>query len=138
METILQVVPATLAHVLPLLVLATGRKADTCGGLATVQDLCKNAQVFAVKDGGNVVGAYALEVHEFDRGVCLWVQAGAGHLEGIDLTATIHKVIEQQARAIGAKQLGLVTRRPALIKKLQLEGWQIVGTKMIKTLKAGA
>jgi hypothetical protein len=134
MEKTLNVTPCSVAEALPYLAQVTRPKADTSGGLATVQDVCRHAQAFRVDCDGQTVGAYALEVLEFDRGDCLWVQAGAGQLDGVDLTTSMVQVVETQARGIGAKQIGMITRRRALVRKLAAQGWQIAGVKMVKKI----
>ena len=134
MEKTLDVTPCSLAEALPFLVQVTRPKADTCGGLATVQDICRNSQVFKAVSDGQTVAAYAVEPYEFDRGVCLFVTAGAGALDGVDLSLTMCKVVEAQAQQVGAKQIGLMTRRPALIKKLKAQGWQVAGVKLVKKI----
>lgn len=134
MEKTLEVTPCDLSRALPYLVNVTRPKSDTSNGLATVQDVCRNAQVFAVTCEGQTVGAYAVEPLEFDRGVCLWVQAGAGHLDGVDLSQTIIRVIEGQAQQIGAKQVAMLTKRRGLAKKLSAMGWQIAAIKMVKKI----
>ena len=134
MEKTLKVTPCTVAEVLPYLAQVNRKKVDTSGGLATVQDVCKNAQAFAVDCEGKRVGAYALEVLEYDRGACLWINTGAGRLDGVDLTVSMANVVETQARAIGAKQIGMITRRRGLVDKLAAQGWEVVGIKMVKKL----
>lgn len=134
MEKTLEVTPCELSRILPFLVQATRPKSDTSGGLATVQDVCKHAQSFVVTDEGHDVGGYVVEPLEFDRGVCLWVTMGAGQVDGLDLTATMEKIVEVQARQIGASQIGMITKRRGLIKKLQANGWAVAGIKMLKKL----
>lgn len=134
MEKTLEITPCELADALPWLAQVTRPKADTNGGLATVQDICKNAQVFRVTSGGREVGAYAVEPYEFDRGTCLFVVAGAGRMEGVDLTASMARVVEIQAMQSGAKQVGMITHRRALANKLAAMGWQAVGIKMVKKI----
>lgn len=134
MEKTLTVHPCELGEALPFLVQITRPKADTCGGLATVQDICRHSQVFKVQDNGQTVAAYAVEPYEFDRGVCLFVTAGAGMLDGVDLTLTMQRVIEAQAQQVGAQQVGLMTRRPALIKKLKAQGYRVAGVKLVKKI----
>lgn len=134
METALTITTCELPEVLPVLARIGRPKYDTSGGLATVQDVCKAAQIFKVEQGGHLVGAYALETLEFDRGVCVWVSAGAGMLEGVDLASTMAGVVETQARAIGAQQVGMITKRRGLIKKLAAQGWTVAGVKMVKKI----
>lgn len=123
-----------MADVLPHLVTLTRPKCDTSGGLATVQDICKNAQAFKVETDGKTVGAYAVEALEFDRGICLWITAGAGTVDGVDLTDTMQKVWHVMAQQIGAKQIGLITKRRGLIRKLTAHGWTVAGVKMVKKI----
>lgn len=134
MEKTLTVTPCTLEQVLPWLVQATRPKADTTGGLATVQDLCRNAQAMRVEYEGQTVGAYAVEPVEFDRGVMLWIVAAGANVDGVDMTETLTKVIETQARKIGASRVGLITKRPGLIKKLKAMGYTVNGVSLGKKL----
>lgn len=134
-ETTLDVTPCSLAEALPFLVQVTRPKADTSAGLATVQDICRNSQVFKVQDGqGHTVAAYAVEPYEHDRGTMLFVTAGAGAMPGIDLSVTMCHTLEAQARQVGAKAVGLMTKRRGLIEKLKAQGWQMAGVKMVKKL----
>lgn len=133
-ETTLDVTPCSLAEALPYLVQITRPKADTSGGLATVQDVCRHSQVFKATCNGQTVAAFAVEPYEFDRGVCLFLTAGAGALDGVDLSATMLKVLEAQAAQIGARQVGMMTKRRGLIRKLQASGWQVAGVKLVKKL----
>lgn len=128
----LDVTPCGLDAVLELLQVCTRPKADTCGGLATVGDLCAGGQQFIVTNRGAVVGGYSLIPMQFDRGVCIWIQAGAGHLDGVDLSTLMARTVEAQARDAGARQVAMITKRPALVRRLLRQGWQIAGTKMTK------
>ena len=135
METTLNVIPCELSEVLPFLVQVTRPKADTCAGLASVQDICRNSQAFKVQDAsGSTVAAYALEPYQHDRGTMLFVTAGAGAMPGIDLSLTMCNTVETQARVIGAKAVGLMTRRNGLIEKLKAQGWTVAGVKLVKKI----
>lgn len=134
MAKILEVRRCELVEVLPLMEELTEPKTDTSCGLATVQDMCQNAQTFAVKHEGKTVAAYAVEPVQFDRGASMVIVAGAGGLEGVDLVASMQGFWEMQARQIGARQIETLTRRRGLVKKLSAMGWQVVGLKMVKKL----
>ena len=135
MEKTLDVIPCDLGEVLPYLVQVTKPKTDTCAGLASVQDICRHSQIFKVTDeAGNTVAAYAVEPYEHDRGTMLFVTAGAGAMPGIDLSLTMCKVVEAQAIDVGAKAIGLMTKRGGMIRKLKAQGWTVAGLKMVKKL----
>ena len=134
MEATLDINPCQVADVLPLLATLTRPKTDTSGGLATVQDFFAHSQVFKVTHNGQTVGAYAVDPQAFDRGICLWVQGLTGHIDGIDLTRTMEKVVTAQAQQIGARQVATLTKRRGLIRKLVACGWTVAGVKLVKKI----
>ena len=128
---ILRVVPSDPAAVLPLLDQVAAW--EIAAGLDTPASLVRDAYAFTViDDEGNTVGAYALRGQQLPAGVIVWLTAGQGKADDIDLTRDLLPHIERQAAA--ADYLAIRTLRPGLVKKLAAQGYQPAGTIMVKKL----
>lgn len=129
----LNLLPASLEEVAPLL--DPAQAFDTTAGAASIRELCQGATCYRVEtDQAEVVGAYALRMVRHEAGSVAWIQAGAGTLPAIDLTRSIVPAIEAQARAAGARQLAVTTRRNGLIRKLLRQGFEVSGITLRKNL----
>lgn len=107
-------------------------KSNSSLGAAKAAALCAQGITFEVLQDGETIAAYNLQLD--DHGVA-WVMAAGGGRPGLDLTATVTPAIEAQARALGAHQLALNTKRRGLIKKMQKQGFALTSATLRKTLK---
>ncbi|WP_417284672.1 hypothetical protein [Comamonas sp.] len=125
---------AALSEALPLLQRAGAKRCDTSAGLLSVEEVARGGACFVVEQGGVPVMAYALGLTTHDAGGVLWVTAAGGNLPGGDLTASILPLIEQQGRAVGARQVAMQTRRRGLVAKLERQGYHVAGYILRKNL----
>ena len=103
-------------------------------GQLALEDLATCAW-FEVRDGEQLVGAFALEVNTDAGGHRLRVLA-AGGAPGYDVTGAIVAAVEREARErVGAYSIGCETRRPGLVKRLQAEGFEICGFILRKAIQ---
>lgn len=133
MET-LSVRPIEPARVADTLATATAPRCDTTAGAQSLAELCRRGIAFEVTAGGRRVGAYTLEMADHDAARVAWIMAAAGGMPGIDGVASLLPVIEAQAVLLGATQLGVVTRRAGLVKKLRRHGFAVTGVMLRKEL----
>lgn len=134
MET-LTVQPVPVAALLPMLQSLEHDKTDTTHGATSARDVCSGqAQGYTVNLGGRQVMGYALQFAQCSNKRVCWVMAAVGHEPGRDLTEEVLPVIEQQARAGGAQQIAITTRRRGLAKKICAYGFQESGRTYRKNL----
>lgn len=108
----------------PLLERAMRFEVDAC---ASVDELIGSAAVFEMREAGRLVGAFALEVNETAGGRQLRVLAAGGE-PGHDLTGAMVDAVTREAREhVGAHCIGCETKRRGLVKRLQAEGFEVVG-----------
>ena len=69
--------PADLAQVLPLLNQAGGPRSDTTAGTATVGELCQGGDAFSLEVDGRKVGAYCLKTVDHIGARVVWIAAAA-------------------------------------------------------------
>ena len=134
MEKTINVTPVELEKVLHLLEKAGLKKSDTTLGAASVKELCADAIPFAVEQNGECVSAYAIKVVKHENSTVAWVMAGAGSLEGVDMTATVFPCIEYQAKQLNATQVAVMTKRMGLVKKLESMGYTVTGINLRKKI----
>lgn len=108
-------------------------KRDTSGGLGDMEQCLKNAMLFDVIQGAEVVARYALQQVERAQGVEVFIVAAAGGVPGVDLVQVITPYIEQQCAT--ADRLTINTRRRGLVKKLTAQGWTLDSYVMRKKIK---
>ncbi len=109
-------------------------RCDTSAGAVTSAQLCQEGFTFDVQSGGASVGAYNLQIEDAPGARVAWVTAFGGQLDGVDLTATVEPAIQAQARALGAQQIAMQTKRRGLIRKLQKLGYEVTGVTLRKRL----
>lgn len=107
---------------------------DTTAGAQTVAEILQRSLCQGVSCGGEMVGAYALELAVHEAARVLWVTACAADLPGQDLTPHLLDMIEQQAVQVGAGQVAMTTIRRGLIKKLLRHGYEVSGVTLRKKL----
>lgn len=108
-------------------------KTDTTGGLYSVEDLLRGAELFEVCDGDQVIGRYALRVKEWSGGLEGVLVAGVGRLPGVSLGDAFLPVMEQQLAGVDC--LMTQTRRKAWAAKLIAHGWTVEGFILRKRVK---
>lgn len=131
----LRAFPAAFHDVAELLEPAHSPGCDTSGGMLTLEETCRNALCFRVEAGGEVVGAYALQILEHAAGPVAWIKAAGGRLPGGDLTASLLPAIEAQLALYGVRCMAIQTRRLGLVKKLARQGYFSSGVTMRKILE---
>lgn len=128
-----QAVP--VARLLPMLQSLERDKTDTTDGATTAQDVCGGrADGYLVQLDGVPVMGYALQFAQCSKKRVCWVMAASGHAPGRDLTAEVLPLIEQQARAGGAQQIAITTKRRGLAKKICESGFRESGITYRKNL----
>ena len=106
---------------------------DVDGSGASLEDLAGCAW-FEVRDGVDLVGAFALEVNTYRSGHQVRVLA-AGGAPGHDITGAIVDAVEREARErIGARVIGCETKRRGLVKRLEAEGFHVAGFILRKAI----
>ena len=135
METGLTLRRVDSARVLAHLGRINAPRSDTSAGVVSAEEICRDGDTYAVEEGGQPVAAYNLQVAEHERGRVAWVMAAGGGRAGVDLTRLVVPAIEAQARALGACQIALNTRRKGLIHKLQKLGFEVTSVTLRKNLK---
>lgn len=130
----LTIAPASLDEIAPFLLAAL--RYDTTGGTIGLRDFEKPSvlKFKALDAGGAIIGGYALTVATYAGAKVVWVEGAAGQASGVDFIRSFLPTIEQQARAVGACQLAIVSRRQALIDKMQRLEFARCGTVMRKAL----
>lgn len=108
-------------HPAALLALSMAALHDPAEGRQCLHDVIAGADLFAVTHAGHACLFYALRLTPPRA----WLEAGAGHLPGVDLTREVLPLIERQAQAAGCSEIGITTKRRGLIAKLQRAGWRI-------------
>jgi hypothetical protein len=103
-----------------------GRQANPFGNLSMRELL--NGACFAVRDGGQVIGAYVLR----GQGVQVWVQAAAGRA-GVDLCDLFDDLIAKHGA--GFESIGFKTYRRGLVRKALARGYQITSRENGYTMK---
>lgn len=132
MEKSIGVFPSTLDASRALLMQAVAR-GDTTNGTITIDELCRGAQAFELRDGaGQVVGAYVLAMRDHAMARVCWVMAAGGAVRGLDLTGAVLPCVERQARGQGAGEVAITTRRRGLIRKLKKQGYSVTGVTLRK------
>lgn len=96
-------------------------------GSLTMAELLDGA-CFAVREGGQIVGAYVLR----GQGTEVWVQAAAGR-HGTDLAEMFDDLIAKHGR--GFKSIGFRTHRAGLVRKAIKRGYQITSRENGYTMK---
>lgn len=86
----------------------------------TVHELAAGEAVFELYAGERLVGAFTLG----RVGDALHCGAAAGE-GGFDLTGTMHRFAEHEARRTGARRLVCETVRPGLVRKLKGQGYRV-------------
>lgn len=130
---ILDIKQAQYAEIAPFLQAAIEH--DTSGGSEGVRDLSDQALLFKlVNEADQVLGGYSLRLNSHQlRRVC-WILAAGGRIRGIDLTKNMLPVVTEQAKAAGASQLAIVTKRSGLVHKLQNLGFVATGIELRKNI----
>jgi hypothetical protein len=103
-----------------------GSNANPFGTLSMGELL--NGACFAVRDGGQVIGAYVLRGH----GSEVWVQAAAGRA-GVDLCDLFDDLIAKHGA--GFESIGFRTYRRGLVRKALARGYQITSRENGFTMK---
>ncbi len=99
---------------------------DTSGGLAGVDDVLRDAELFEVVDGiGQIVARYALRVDRFANGAEGVIVAAVGGRRGISLANAFIPVIERQFA--GCTSVKVETRRRGLVARLAGMGYRVDG-----------
>lgn len=133
METVVDVSPVDPAQVLEHLGRADCLKSS--GGTVTAAEICRAGTTFKVQAEGKTIAAYNLQMAWHDNARVAWVMAAGGHNPRIDITATVTPAIEAQARAWGATEVALNTRRPGLIRKMKKQGFVVTSVTMRKKIQ---
>lgn len=95
----------------------------------------QGAQLFALTDGDETIGAFVLRIDHFatiNEGVLV---AAGGMANGIDLTQAILPVIEKMF--IGCQSIRIHTGRVGLAKKLCLQGYKMAELILSKEINNG-
>lgn len=101
-------------------------------GEASLSPLVDGAELYAMRDHqGRTVGAFAMTRTDTDAGAFMDITA-AGGLPGHDLVADIDAAAVAQARAHCAVAVRCLTKRPALRRRLERQGWRVAGYVMTK------
>lgn len=131
--------PTTIRQTAPEMVRGLLSRAVPFGvGGAGLEDLTDGCAFFSMHDqAGQTVGAFALECLQDSLGTVMHVTA-AGGLPGHDLAGDIAAWIEKEAREkVKARAVRCTTRRPALVKRLEREGFKVVGFVVQKEISNG-
>lgn len=131
----LRTFPAAFSDVAELLAPAHAPGRDTSAGMLSLEETCRRAMCFRVEAGGEVVGAYAVEITLHEAGPVAWIKAAGGRLAGGDLTRSLLPAIEAQLALHGVRCLAVTTRRLGLVKKLAGQGYFSSGVTMRKILE---
>jgi len=107
-------------------------KADTSGGLSSLDACLADASLFDVVVGGVIVGRYALKAMQRASGTEVFIVAAAGSAPGVNLVDSIAPYVETQCP--GADCLTVNTRRRGLVKKLAAQGWSLDSYVMRKKI----
>ena len=106
---------------------------ETAGGLGSMDEAMRGAQLFEVVVAGVVVARYALRQDHYENGSEIVIVAAAGGLPGVDLVASLVPTIERQGAI--ADRMTMRTRRPGLVRKMKKQGWVLDAYCMGKNLK---
>lgn len=106
--------------------LARAMRHDTSGGVASLDDILAGCACYLAEVDGRPILAWAIK----REGAVGWIMAASGRDPGRDLFGDFLPVIEAQLRE--CRQTALVTRRPALMKKLKAAGYEFAGVIMRK------
>lgn len=106
---------------------------DPNGGLRSLDDVLRGAELFDVVDGERVVLRYALRVDSHALGREGVIVAAAGGLRGFNLSDAFLPAIERQFA--GARAVKVTTRRKGLAAKLIAKGYRIEGFILRKPLE---
>ena len=106
---------------------------ETAGGLGSMDEAMRGAQLFEVVVAGVVVARYALRQDHYENGSEIVIVAAAGGLPGVDLVASLVPTIERQGAI--ADRMTMRTRRPGLVRKMKKQGWVLDAYCMGKTIK---
>lgn len=98
---------------------------DPSGGLQSVDDMLRGAQLFEVARDDVIVGRYALRVDGWANGSEGVIAAASGHLPGVDFVATVLPVIHDQFARAGLDTVKVITARKALVNKLLQVGYSL-------------
>ena len=94
---------------------------------ATAEDMSAGCDLLDVVEGGEVVGAVAVEIVG-DTAVITAAASDGAHTYA-ELAA-----IERQLRAMGVKRLRMFTKRPGLVRNLAREGYRLDSAELSKEL----
>ena len=106
---------------------------ETAGGLGSMDEAMRGAQLFEVVVAGAVVVRYALRQDHYENGSEIVIVAAAGGLPGVDLVASLVPTIERQGAI--ADRMTMRTRRPGLVRKMKKQGWVLDAYCLGKTIK---
>ena len=106
---------------------------ETAGGLGSMDEAMRGAQLFEVVVAGVVVARYALRQDHYENGSEIVIVAAAGGLPGVDLVASLVPTIERQGAI--ADRMTMRTRRPGLVRKMKKQGWVLDAYCMGKKIK---
>ncbi len=101
--------------------LARAERWAVAGESAT--ELAAGEAVFELLEGGRLVGAFTLGIHDTAAGRTVHCGA-AGGLPGFDLVGTMARFAEHEARRIGARRLICETSRRGLVRRLVREDFR--------------
>lgn len=106
---------------------------ETAGGLGSMDEAMRGAQLFEVVVAGVVAARYALRHDHYENGSEIVIVAAAGGLPGVDLVASLVPTIERQGAI--ADRMTMRTRRPGLVRKMKKQGWVLDAYCMGKKIK---
>lgn len=94
----------------------------------------RGAQVFVVRWGGDVIGAYMLRIDTTARGHEGVIVGAAGKLAGVELITLVLPVIESQFRKVGCVSVRVHTSRSGIVRQLGNRGYDLGELVLSKTL----
>jgi hypothetical protein len=98
------------------------------GGL-TVDDLMFG-EMFKVLCDGEIVAGYTLGIDQNETKRVAWIIAFGGRLDSADLLASVYPIVQRQAAERGADEIGILTARRGLVKKLTGLGFMQTAVEM--------
>jgi len=106
---------------------------DATAGLCSIEDVCRGAQVYEIREAGTPIAWYAVRVDHYTGGDNAVIVAAAGRRPGVDLTAVTLAALERQFSRCA--MLTAITRRPFLARKLVTFGFAPTGFVLRKRLQ---
>jgi hypothetical protein len=106
-----------------MLAAAHSPKVDA-SGRAGVDEIIGAGHPFVVCSDGQPVAAYVLQAMRKAGANVLWITAAAGRAS-LDLTATLTRLIERQARVAQFDAIGFRTERRGLVRKAARHGYEV-------------